>query len=63
MGAANLEDDGGYAGKVLAEHERLRQVAAGRAVPALPGRGQPLPIVTPAKPDAASQKVAQLSES
>ncbi len=63
VGAANLEDDGGYAGKVLAEHERLRQVAAGRAVPALPGRGQPLPIVTPAKPDAASQKVAQLSES
>src|SRR5690349_4704263 len=27
VGAANLEDDGGYAAKVLAEHERLRQVA------------------------------------
>ncbi|MEJ8850498.1 lytic transglycosylase domain-containing protein [Variovorax rhizosphaerae] len=31
VGAANLEDDGGYAGKVLAEHARLRQVAQGKA--------------------------------
>src|SRR6478752_1515096 len=31
VGAANLTEDGGYAGKVLAEHERLRQVIAGRA--------------------------------
>ena len=34
VGAANLEDDGGYADKVLAEHARLKLVAAGRAVPA-----------------------------
>lgn len=33
VGAANLPDDGGYASKVLAEHERLRQVAGGRNVP------------------------------
>ncbi len=33
VGAANLEDDGGYAAKVLAEHGRLKQVAAGRATP------------------------------
>lgn len=33
VGAAQLADDGGYAEKVLAEHARLRQVAAGRAVP------------------------------
>ena len=33
VGAANLADDGGYAGKVLAEHERLRQVVGGRAPP------------------------------
>ncbi|HEY1392750.1 MAG TPA: lytic transglycosylase domain-containing protein [Methylibium sp.] len=33
VGAANMEDDGGYAGKVLAEQARLRQVAAGRKVP------------------------------
>lgn len=33
VGAANLADDGGYAGKVLAEQEHLRQVAAGKTVP------------------------------
>lgn len=32
VGAANLADDGGYAGKVLAEQEHLRQVAAGKSV-------------------------------
>lgn len=65
VGAANLEDDGGYAGKVLAEHERLRQVAGGRApstAPALPGaRTQPIPVMAPAKPEAPNpQKVALL---
>ncbi|HSI52990.1 MAG TPA: lytic transglycosylase domain-containing protein [Ramlibacter sp.] len=33
VGAANMEDDGGYAGKVMAEHARLRLVASGRVVP------------------------------
>ena len=33
VGAANLEDDGGYAAKVLAEQAYLQQVAAGRLVP------------------------------
>lgn len=33
VGAANLEDDGGYAAKVMAEHGRLQSVAAGRQVP------------------------------
>lgn len=33
VGAANREDDGGYAAKVLAEHARLNLVAAGRMVP------------------------------
>ena len=32
VGAANLADDGGYAGKVLAEQAYLRQVAAGQRV-------------------------------
>jgi len=32
VGAANLTDDGGYAGKVLAEQEHLRQIAAGKVV-------------------------------
>lgn len=52
VGAANLADDGGYASKVLAEHERLRQVVAGRAPPtttppAAP-RTTPVPVVSPA---------------
>ena len=34
VGAANLAEDTGYAGRVLAEHELLRAVAAGRTVPA-----------------------------
>ncbi len=34
VGAANLEDDGGYAGKVLAEQNNLRMVASGKSVPA-----------------------------
>lgn len=33
VGAANLEDDGGYASKVLAEQRHLIQVAAGQNVP------------------------------
>jgi hypothetical protein len=32
VGAANLPDDGGYAGKVLAEQTHLRMVASGKAV-------------------------------
>jgi soluble lytic murein transglycosylase-like protein len=32
VGAANLADDGGYAGKVLAEQQHLRQVAAGKVI-------------------------------
>jgi hypothetical protein len=32
VGAANLSDDGGYAGKVLAEQAHLKSVAAGRQV-------------------------------
>ena len=33
VGAANLEDDGGYAGKVMAEHARLQAVASGKRPP------------------------------
>jgi len=57
VGAANLPDDGGYAGKVMAEHVRLQQVIAGRApstapTPTPPGmRAQPMPVVAPAKPE------------
>ncbi|MBT2325621.1 lytic transglycosylase domain-containing protein [Variovorax paradoxus] len=67
VGAANLPDDGGYAGKVLAEHARLQQVIAGRTPPTTnptpPGmRAQPLPVVAPAKPEANAQSVALLSD-
>ena len=66
VGAANLEDDGGYASKVMAEHERLLQVANCRAPSTTvtpPGvRAQPLPVVAPAKPEEAEPaKVALLS--
>lgn len=62
VGAANLEHDGGYAEKVMAEHARLQQVAAGRP-PALfmapmptiravaPAPAQPMPIPVPQEPE------------
>ncbi|MDB5877773.1 MAG: Lytic transglycosylase catalytic, partial [Variovorax sp.] len=43
VGAANLEDDGGYANKVMAEHERLRLVAGGsKSVPTTPTAAPPV---------------------
>lgn len=50
VGAANLPDDGGYAAKVMAEHERLRQVAGGRNVPTT---APALRVQQPAAPSAA----------
>jgi hypothetical protein len=51
VGAANLEGDGGYAEKVMAEHERLRLVASGRAVPlASPPPAAPLRTLAPGSP-------------
>jgi hypothetical protein len=68
VGAANVEDDGGYTAKVLAEHSRLQQVAAGRNVPILPPAV--LPQAAPPAPQAAAapaagvaDKVALLSQS
>ncbi len=67
VGAANIEDDGGYAGKVIAEHIRLQQVANGRGVPLIKPRpipeqpAGPIPVVAPAKPaPAQDEKVAGL---
>ncbi|MFX7808542.1 hypothetical protein ABTK09_20140, partial [Acinetobacter baumannii] len=34
VGAANLAEDTGYASRVLAEHNLLNAIAAGRALPA-----------------------------
>jgi hypothetical protein len=59
VGAANLEDDGGYAGKVMAEHARLQQVANGRMLPTAP----PVPAIRVTAPPAApvvEDKVAAL---
>jgi hypothetical protein len=53
VGAFNQTDDGGYADKVLAEHARLRQVAAGEPVPTQPA---PVPLSTQAP--AGEQRVA-----
>ena len=53
VGAANLSDDGGYAGKVLGEQSMLRLVASGKNVP--PQR--PILVIAPAapKPEAAAE--------
>lgn len=56
VGAGNLEDDGGYAAKVLAEHNRLQLVASGRvATPILP---QAIPVTHPVKPQDATENLA-----
>lgn len=55
VGAANMEDDGGYAGKVMAERARLLAVVAGskRQPPSRlfgsPAPGRPIPVSLPAK--------------
>ena len=61
VGAANLESDGGYADKVLAEHARLKLVAAGRTVPlpTPPVIRTVAPAETPAR--TADDKIALLS--
>ena len=55
VGAANLDDDGGYAGKVMAEHARLIAVVSGKRPPTntpfiMPPRSPgPVPVSFPAK--------------
>lgn len=62
VGASNIEDDGGYASKVMAEYARLQLVAKGITVP-LNGP-QTLPAVaSPTKADNSSSKVASLFSS
>ena len=45
VGATSDSTEGGYAAKVMAEHERLRQVAGGKSIPHLANPG---PQITPA---------------
>ena len=61
VGAANMEDDGGYAGKVMAEHSRLQQVAAGKSIPTL--APQVAPVIHTLKPMDDTEKVASLANS
>lgn len=56
VGAGNLEDDGGYASKVLAEHSRLQLVSGGRSVPA--NAPHAIPVNNPVKPQEAPENVA-----
>ena len=71
VGAANIEDDGGYSAKVMAEHGRLKLVSAGRIVPmATPPSGvtasrapQNVPVVQPAKADPMVEKLVTLVDS
>jgi Transglycosylase SLT domain len=68
VGAANLESDGGYAEKVMSEHQRLQQVARGLAVPIggqvapASAAASPTPAPAPRAVDApATEKVAVLA--
>jgi hypothetical protein len=57
VGAANLEHDGGYASKVLSEHDNLQRVAAGKSVPTtVPLAAIPRPA--PQRSQAADAKTA-----
>ena len=59
VGAGNLADDGGYAGKVMAEHSRLQAVLGGKSAPPAV---RSLPVkLAPADDDInATEKVAAL---
>jgi hypothetical protein len=63
VGAANVDDDSGYAGKVLAEHARLQLVVQGQNVPLTPASPLPTsgPSPVPAKADRSVEKLALLS--
>jgi len=61
VGAANLEDDGGYAAKVLAEHNRLLQVSAGKSVPM--NSPQAVPVSQPVKQQDSTEEVASIANS
>ena len=55
VGAGNMEDDGGYTAKVLAEHNRLQLVSSGRTVPLT--SPQIVPVSHPALPKPVTEEV------
>ena len=63
VGAANLADDGGYAGKVMAEHARLLAVVGGKRAPAASRLLPPAPKLLQSSDKASSEKVASLGAS
>lgn len=56
VGAGNMEDDGGYAAKVIAEHNRLQLVSNGRAVPV--AAPQVVPVSHPIKTEETPENLA-----
>ena len=62
VGAANIEDDGGYSAKVMAEHRRLKLVSAGRSVPVVTPQSTPV-VVTPVKADPVLEKPVAMVDS
>lgn len=65
VGAANLAEDGGYVGKVLAEQVNLRKVADGKSVsvnaPLISPPATAIPVdVAPSQPGAVAERVALL---
>ncbi|MGA0613005.1 transglycosylase SLT domain-containing protein [Caldimonas sp. KR1-144] len=59
VGAANMVDDGGYAGKVLAEQAHLRQVVAGRSVSPLAPLVVSVPVASPGTPPAPAAEATE----
>ncbi len=66
VGAANLEDDGGYTAKVMAEHARLQSIAAGKPLPLMAPPATSVPVKLPA-PEVAqpvgTENVARMANS
>lgn len=62
VGAANMDDDSGYASKVMAEYARLQQVAHGRQVPMITPQANSAPIRTEtvAVPEKAPEAPAEI---
>lgn len=61
VGAANLDEDNGYANKVLAEQARLHQVAEGLSVPTSGQSAWAAPLARPASGPAPAPPVGQKS--
>ena len=62
VGATNIEGDGGYSAKVMAEHGRLKLVSAGRSVPVFTPQSTPV-VVTPVKADPVLEKPVTMVDS